>query len=166
MGVQLVMLDCGLVIDLDGQAGEDLTNMVRAFLTRPAEEVAEMLIVLSERVGGRPEDVWNPDGFVRGIAELIRRGLDCRFTLSKLNAGALMGQSLILGRRHRVRFDARFVNLMVAMCVVQCVAMRLNGDGDILNRMRPYVFSAAVGGLTGLQTRVPPVAAECRTILR
>ena len=29
------------------------------------------------------------------------------------------GRSLLLGRRHRVRFDARFVNLMVAMTVLQ-----------------------------------------------
>lgn len=164
--VQLAMLDCGLVIDLGGQAGEDLTRMVKAFLSRPAEEVAEMLIELSERVGGRPEDVWNPDGFVRGIAELIRRGLDTRFALSKLNAGALMGQSLILGRRHRVRFDARFVNLMVAMCVVQGVAMRLNADGDLLNRMRPYVFSAAVGNLVSGSLRSRAGGEGSRTVFR
>ena len=76
----------------------------------------------------------------------------------KLPHGMLL---LRLGRKHGVRFDARFVNLMVAMVVVQegarcglplqCfarnlrsrmlkskmvqgVSLRLNGDGDIMSR--------------------------------
>lgn len=145
--VQIVVLDCGLVIDLTGQPGEDLSMMVKAFLTRPEEEVAGMLIQLSERVGGRAEDVVDPSGFITGIANLIREGKTVKYQLSKLNAGALMGRSMLLGRRHRVRFDARFVNLMVAMVVLQGVAMRLCGDGDIVVRMMPYVLGAAVTNL-------------------
>ncbi|CAK9029678.1 unnamed protein product [Durusdinium trenchii] len=144
LGVQLVLLDCGLVIDLDGDAGDDLSMMVKAFLTKSEEEVASLLIKLSERVGGKAEDVLDPEGFVQGIASLIRSGKSVGFRLSKLNAGSLMGQSLLLGRKHCVRFDARFVNLMVAMVVVQGVALRLNGDGDIMTRMRPFLFGAAV----------------------
>jgi len=147
--VQLVMLDCGLTIELSGQAGEDLSMMVKAFLTKSEEEVAELLITLSERVGGRIQDVVDPEGFVQGIASLIRTGKSVSMRLSKLNAGGLMGQSLLLGRKHCVRFDARFVNLMVAMVVVQGVALRLNGDGDIMERMKPILFSAAVSKLAG-----------------
>ncbi|CAE7355188.1 unnamed protein product [Symbiodinium sp. CCMP2592] len=146
--VQLVLLDCGLVIDLSGQAGEDLSAMLKAFLTKSEEDVARLLISLSERVGGKPEDVVQPEVFVNGIASLIRSGKGVGFRLSKLNAGSLMGQSLLLGRKHGVRFDARFVNLMVAMIVVQGVSLRLNGDGDIMSRMRPFLFGAAVSHLT------------------
>ncbi|CAE8612666.1 unnamed protein product, partial [Polarella glacialis] len=117
--VQLVLLDCGLVIDLTGEAGDDLSMMVKALLTKREEEVGRLLITLSQRVGGRIEDVVDPEGFVQGIAKLIRDGRGVNFRLAKLNAGALMGRSLLLGRRHCVRFDARFVNLMVAMVVVQ-----------------------------------------------
>jgi len=152
--VQLVLLDCGLVIDLGGQAGEDLSMMVKAFFTRSEEEVAGLLIELSRRVGGRPEDVVDPQGFIDGIAALIRQGNAAKFTLSKLNAGALMGRSLLLGRSHRVRFDARFVNLMVAMVVVQGVAMRLHGEGDILGRMMPYVLGTAVSALRGKKASI------------
>ncbi|CAE7272480.1 GBA [Symbiodinium pilosum] len=147
--VQLVLLDCGLVIDLSGEAGEDLSAMLKAFLTKSEEEVARLLITLSERVGGKPEDVVEPEGFVQGIADLIRAGKGVGFRLSKLNAGSLMGQSLLLGRKHGVRFDARFVNLMVAMVVVQGVSLRLNGDGDIMSRMCPFLFGAAVSHVTG-----------------
>ncbi|CAE7336646.1 unnamed protein product [Symbiodinium natans] len=146
--VQLVLLDCGLVLDLSGEAGEDLSAMLKAFLTKSEEEVARLLITLSERVGGKPEDVVEPEGFVQGIANLIRSGKGVGFRLSKLNAGSLMGKSLLLGRKHGVRFDARFVNLMVAMVVVQGVSLRLNGDGDIMSRMRPFLFGAAVSQLT------------------
>merc|ERR1712039_91149 len=97
---------------------------------------------------------YDEEGFVLGIAGLIREARQCAFKLSKLNAGALMGRSLLLGRRHRVRFDARFVNLMVAMVVVQGVSMRLNGDGDILGRMMPYVLGTAVSALRGKKTKV------------
>mmetsp|Transcript_77346 Transcript_77346/g.202991 ORF Transcript_77346/g.202991 Transcript_77346/m.202991 type:complete len:532 (-) Transcript_77346:6-1601(-) len=137
---RLVLLDCGLAVDLGGDAGEDLAMMVKAFLTQSEEEVAALLMRLGERVGGRLEDVWEPDGFVKGIAELIREAKGCGFRLGKLNAGALMGRSLLLGRRHRVRFDARFVNLMVAMTVLQGVAMSLHPEGDFLSRMTPYLF--------------------------
>jgi len=145
--MQLVLLDCGLVIDLRGDAGEDLSMMVKAFLTKSEEEVASLLIQLSERVGGKVEDVLDPDGFVKGIADLIRSGKSVGFRLSKLNAGSLMGQSLLLGRKHSVRFDARFVNLMAAMVVVQGVALHLNGDGDLFTRMYSFVFEAAVSQL-------------------
>jgi len=141
---RLVLIDCGLAVDLGGDAGEDLAMMVKAMLTESEEQVARLLMSLGERVGGRMEDVWDPDGFVTGIAELIREAKGSAFRLSKLNAGALMGRSLLLGRRHRVRFDARFVNLMVAMTVLQGVAMSLNPDGDFLSRMTPYLFGRAV----------------------
>merc|ERR1711879_737636 len=118
------------MVDLSGQAGEDLCMMARAFFKQTEEQVAQHLIQLSNRVGGRPEDVRDTDGFVRGIAELIRIAKGSAFKLSKLNAGALLGQSLLLGRRHRVRFDARFVNLAVSMLVIQGVAMQLNANGD------------------------------------
>lgn len=147
--VQLVLLDCGLVIDLSGQAGEDLSMMVKAFLTKTEEEVAALLIQLSSRVGGRPEDVVDREGFIRGIANLIREGNSVKYQLSKLNAGVLMGRSLLLGRQHRVRFDARFVNLMVAMVVLQGVAMRLHGEGDVVGRMMPFVLGAAVSEALG-----------------
>eukprot|EP00927_Polykrikos_kofoidii_P065490 TRINITY_DN61241_c0_g1_i1.p1 TRINITY_DN61241_c0_g1~~TRINITY_DN61241_c0_g1_i1.p1 ORF type:complete len:583 (-),score=101.02 TRINITY_DN61241_c0_g1_i1:264-2012(-) len=151
--VQLVFLDCGLVLDLSGAAGEDLTKMVRAFLTKTPEEVARLLIPLSERVGGRPEDVIDADGFVRGIASLIREAAECNFCLSKLNVGPLVGKSLLLGRRHRVRFDARFVNLAVAAVVMQGVVMGLHRDGDMLSRVRYHLLGAAAkqlgAGLAG-----------------
>jgi len=144
--VKLVLIDCGLAVDLSGDAGADLSMMVKAFLTQSPEDVARKLMKLSERVGGRPEDVYDPEGFVKGIAALIVEANECAFKLSKLNAGALMGRSLFLGRKHRVRFDARFVNLMVAMMVLQGVAMSLNPDGDFLTRMHPFVLKAAVKG--------------------
>lgn len=150
--VQLVLLDCGLVIDLNGDVGDDLSMMVKAFFAKTPEETAALLITLSERVGGKTEDVVEPQEFVRGIAGLIRTGRGVGFRLSRLNAGELMGKSMLLGRRHCVRFDARFVNLMVAMVVLQGVALQLKGDGDILSPMMPHVFGVAIGagGLGGI----------------
>jgi len=143
-GVQLVLLDCGLAINLQGDAGKDLTKMVKAILTQDENDIGHLLIDLGERVGGRPEDVRDPRGFALGIGALVREARGCTYKLSKLNAAGLMGQSLLLGRKHCVRFDARFVNLAVSMAVLQGVALRLNGDGDFLNRMRPYLFGAAL----------------------
>lgn len=141
---QLVLLDCGLAINLQGNAGKDLTKMVKAILTQDENDIGLLLIELGNRVGGRPEDVRDPEGFARSIGALVREARGCTYKLSKLNAAGLMGQSLLLGRRHCVRFDARFVNLAISMAVLQGVAMRLNGDGDFLSRMRPYLFGAAV----------------------
>jgi len=147
--VQVVLIDCGLAVDLHGQPGEDLSMMVRAFLTQSEEEVARRLIKLSERVGGREEDVIDPDGFVQGIAELIREAKKCTFKFSKLNVCELMGRSLMLGRKHHVRFDARFVSLGVSMIVLQGVGMSLHADGDFVARMAPHVLSAAMTGAIG-----------------
>merc|ERR1712039_917726 len=36
-GVRLVLIDCGLAVDLSGDAGDDLSMMVKAFLTQPEE---------------------------------------------------------------------------------------------------------------------------------
>lgn len=143
-GVQLVFLDCGLTIDLRGQAGDDLAAMVKVLLTGTEAQVGRSLIDLGVRAGGRREDVRDPDGFAEGIAELIVEAKRSAFRLSRLNAASLLGRSLLLGRRHRVRFDARFVNLVVAMAVLQGVALRLNADGDFLGRMRRYVLGAAM----------------------
>merc|ERR1712232_430509 len=85
-------------------------------------------------------------GFAKGIGDLIKEAKSCGFKLSKLNAGNLMGKSLLLGRKHRVRFDARFVNLMVAAVVVQGVLLQLNANGDFLARLGPYLFGAALSG--------------------
>ena len=52
-----MLLDCGLTIHLEGDAGEDLSMMLKAFLTQSEEEVASLLMKLSERVGGKIEDL-------------------------------------------------------------------------------------------------------------
>lgn len=143
-GVQLVFLDCGLAIDLQGDAGNDLTKLVRTLLTQDENKIGWQLIELAQRVGGRPEDVWDANGFAQGIGVLVKRAKSCNFKLAKMNAAALFGQSFILARRHCVRFDARFVNLVVSMAVLQGVALRLNGDGDFLNRVRPFIFYGMV----------------------
>eukprot|EP00929_Paragymnodinium_shiwhaense_P102726 TRINITY_DN6594_c0_g1_i2.p1 TRINITY_DN6594_c0_g1~~TRINITY_DN6594_c0_g1_i2.p1 ORF type:complete len:575 (-),score=87.52 TRINITY_DN6594_c0_g1_i2:90-1814(-) len=147
--VQLVLIDCGLAIDLRGDAGEDLSMMLRSLLIEEPEDVARLLMKLGERVGGRMEDVIDPEGFVNGIAGLIKEAKGCAFNLDKLNCGALMARSLFLGRYHRVRFDARFVNLMVAMMVLQGVSLRLYPEGDMMAKMRPYLLGAAVSAVTG-----------------
>merc|ERR1711862_995946 len=96
-----------------------LSKMVKALLTESEEEVGRKLMELGVRVGGRMEDIYDPAGFANGIAELIREAKKCAFKLDKLNAAALLTRSLFLGRKHRVRFDARFVNLAVAVMVLQ-----------------------------------------------
>jgi aarF domain-containing kinase len=142
--VHMVLIDCGLAVDLHGEAGEDLSRMVKALLTQKEEDVGRQLMQLSERVGGRLEDIIDPEGFVHGIAGLIKEAKKSSFKLSKLNAGELMGRSLWLGRKHCVRFDVRFVNLGVAAILLQGVALGLNPDGDFVKRMTPFVLKAAV----------------------
>mmetsp|Transcript_51189 Transcript_51189/g.112133 ORF Transcript_51189/g.112133 Transcript_51189/m.112133 type:complete len:621 (-) Transcript_51189:74-1936(-) len=146
---RLVLLDCGLAVDLRGEAGKDLSKVMKALLTKDEAEVGRMLMELALRVGGRMEDVVDPEGFAESIGDLIREAKKTSFRLSKLNAGALMGRSLLLGRRHRVRFDVRFVNLMVAMAIVQGVSLRLHAEGDFMARMRPFLFGAAIAGIAG-----------------
>mmetsp|Transcript_79395 Transcript_79395/g.149870 ORF Transcript_79395/g.149870 Transcript_79395/m.149870 type:complete len:503 (-) Transcript_79395:167-1675(-) len=147
---QIILLDVGLAIDISGEMGEDFKMMVQALLSKPEEEVAEMLMGLAERVGGKKEDVVDPQGFVKGIAALIREAKGYALKLSKFNATELMVKSLLLGRKHCVRFDARFVNLLVSMVVIQGVALNLNPDGDLLTRMSPYLFGAALSEVTKL----------------
>eukprot|EP00450_Noctiluca_scintillans_P038662 CAMPEP_0194477332 /NCGR_PEP_ID=MMETSP0253-20130528/1098_1 /TAXON_ID=2966 /ORGANISM="Noctiluca scintillans" /LENGTH=455 /DNA_ID=CAMNT_0039316295 /DNA_START=322 /DNA_END=1691 /DNA_ORIENTATION=+ len=147
--VRLVLLDCGLAVDLRGEAGKDLSMMVEALMTKEEEEVGRLLMTLTERVGSHMDEIHDQDGFMRGIAELIRTAKSCKFKLSRLNAGGLMAQSLLLGRKHCVRFDTRFVNLMVAMIVLQGVALQLHSEGDFMGRIRPFVLGATVRSVNG-----------------
>jgi predicted unusual protein kinase regulating ubiquinone biosynthesis (AarF/ABC1/UbiB family) len=145
--VRITFLDVGLAIDLKGDVGDDFAMMIRAVLTESPDQVGWNLIKLSERVGGRREDVWDPEGFAKGIGELITEAKGCAMKLSKLNATALFTKSLVLGRRHQVRFDQRFVNLLLSGLVLQGVLLNLNPDGDILSRVAPYFGKAAIVAL-------------------
>jgi predicted unusual protein kinase regulating ubiquinone biosynthesis (AarF/ABC1/UbiB family) len=161
----LVILDCGLAINLDGGIGDDLSRIVRvlrnALVCNTENDVGRELILLSERVGGRLEDVKDPETFAAGIGKLVREAKACAFKVSELNVGSLMGRSLVLGHTHRVRFDSRFVNLAVAAIVLQGVTLQLHPEGDLMSRMNPdhtqtqrlgnFVFDVCLRNLLHLQ---------------
>lgn len=141
-GVRLALVDCGLSIDLRGDAGEDLTAIVKTCLLESEADVGRKLMKLSERVGGKKEEIVNPEGFVESIAQLIREAKAC--PLAELNAASVLTKCMLVGRKHRVRFDARVVNLLLAVVVLQGVVMKLHPEGDLLGRVATNFCTSAL----------------------
>ena len=58
----------------------------------------------------------------------------------QVKVGELFGDFFSILSRHRVRLDSSFVNVMIAVVMVEGLGRGLNPDMDILHTLRKYLI--------------------------
>jgi len=145
---KLVLLDAGLVVQLQPHDKKNFVSLFKAVLDNDGREAARLMI---EHMSSTPNSnqpamqmVVDPEGFQDKMAALVddvhRQGL----LLSKVSVGSLLKQVLQNCYEHHVKLESRFVSIVLSIILAEGLGRQLDPDINIIDRARPFIARAAM----------------------
>jgi aarF domain-containing kinase len=125
---QLVFLDAGLVTRLDARNRRNFLDLFRAVAEFDGFRAGRLM---AERCA-TPEQVLDPDVFALRIQHLVLGVKSQTFALGRVRVGDVLADVLSVARRHHVRLEGDFVNVVLSILVLEGVGRQLDPDLDLL----------------------------------
>ncbi|KAJ2398583.1 hypothetical protein GGI23_003158 [Coemansia sp. RSA 2559] len=131
----LIFLDCGLTTSLDDFNRHNFIDLFAAVCTFDGRKAGELMIdrCLS------PELVESPDVFILRMQDVIMKVRTVSLQLSKLTFSEVFGPVLAAVRTHHVKLAPDFINIIMAMFILEGIGRRLDPDSDILRAALPML---------------------------
>ncbi|KAJ1992694.1 hypothetical protein GGI25_002027 [Coemansia spiralis] len=150
----LIFIDCGLVTSLDDDNRRNFIDLFEAVCTFDGHKAGALMIDRCTT----PELVINPDVFVLRIQDIILQVRKVSFQLSKLTFSEVFGPVMSAVRNHHVKLAPDFINIIMAMFILEGIGRRLDPDSDILRvalpMLRQWLKEDARNELTWQRDRV------------
>ena len=142
---KLALLDLGLVGELDEPHRQGFARLFAAWAQRDGDPMARVIHDMSTRAGG-------PAGDPERVRALPRRDHRVRRALLGPAAGrgpGRAGPAGLLGimRRHRVRVNASFTIVNIAIAVTEGIGKQLDPELDLMVEALPYFLAHPVGNV-------------------
>lgn len=150
--VQLVLLDTGLVTELSRRDFANFTDLFQMLVVRGDGHAAGQLMINRSPVAAQ-RLVVDRAGFCRELGELVRpffgggvpAGASARIiagdaSLQTLRLDVVLQRVFDLARKHRVRIDAAFTNLVMSLLCVEGLGRQLAPEMNL----RPLLAQAAL----------------------
>ncbi|KAJ2017903.1 hypothetical protein IW146_007569 [Coemansia sp. RSA 922] len=131
----LVFLDCGLVTLLDSINRRNFIDLFEAVCTFDGKRAGHLMIDRCLT----PDLVINPDVFVLRIQDIILKVREVSFQLSKLTFSEIFAPVMNAVRLHHVRLAPDFINIIMAMFILEGIGRRLDPESDILRVALPML---------------------------
>lgn len=131
----LVFLDCGLVTALADNGRRNFIDLFEAVCTFDGRRAGQLMINRCQT----PHLVVAPDVFVLRIQDIILKVRQMSFQLSKLTFSEIFNPVMSAVRIHHVRLAPEFINIIMAMFVLEGIGRRLDPDSDILKVALPML---------------------------
>jgi len=135
---KLALLDLGLVGELDEPHRKGFSRLFAAWAQRDGDGMARVIHQLSAGVGEAPD----PERFERlraAIIEFVGRYWGQR--LGEVQVGRVLLDLLVIMRRHRVRVNASFTIVNIAIAVTEGIGKQLDPELDLMQEALPYFLS-------------------------
>ncbi|KAJ1675052.1 hypothetical protein EV182_002030 [Spiromyces aspiralis] len=132
---RLVFLDCGLVTTLNPTDRRNFLDLLEAICTFQGLKAGQLMV---ERCR-TPHMVRDPNVFALRIQDIILNVRDMSLKLSHLSLGNILGRTMAAVRRHHVKLEANFVNVVMATFVLEGIGRRLDPDLDLLKAALPIL---------------------------
>ena len=146
---KLALLDLGLVGELDEPHRKGFARFFAAWAQRDGDAMAHIMYGLSESAG-TPRD---PEAFERYRAAIIEFvGRFWGYRLGQVQVGKVLLDMLGILRRHRVRVNASFTIVNIAIAVTEGIGKQLDPELDLMSEALPYFLAhpvEATGGTGG-----------------
>ncbi|KAJ1817335.1 hypothetical protein GGH91_001815 [Coemansia sp. RSA 2671] len=131
----LVFLDCGLVTLLDSTNRRNFIDLFESVCTFDGKRAGHLMIDRCLT----PELVINPDVFVLRIQDIILKVRQVSFQLSKLTFSEIFAPVMNAVRLHHVKLAPDFINIIMAMFILEGIGRRLDPESDILRVALPML---------------------------
>ncbi|PIA17230.1 hypothetical protein COEREDRAFT_101674 [Coemansia reversa NRRL 1564] len=124
----LCFLDCGLVTALDSINRRNFIDLFESVCTFDGGRAGRLMIDRCLT----PEQVVDPEIFVLRIQDIILNVRRVSLQLSKLTFSEVFVPVMRAVRIHHVRLAPDFINIIVAMFILEGIGRRLDPDSDVL----------------------------------
>ncbi|KAI7830817.1 ABC1 family-domain-containing protein [Kickxella alabastrina] len=131
----LGFLDCGLVTSLDADNRRNFIDLFEAVCTFNGTRAGTLMIDRCLT----PDQVVDKDVFVLRIQDIILKVRQVSFQLSKLTFTEIFSPVMDAVRMHHVRLAPDFINIIMAMFILEGIGRRLDPDSDILRVALPML---------------------------
>jgi ubiquinone biosynthesis protein len=138
---KLALLDLGLVGELDEPHRKGFSRLFAAWAQRDGDGMARVIHQLSS--GG--DQAADPERFERlraAIIEFVGRYWGQR--LGDVQVGRVLLDLLAIMRRHRVRVNASFTIVNIAIAVTEGIGKQLDPELDLMQEALPYFLAHPV----------------------
>ncbi|KAJ2451587.1 hypothetical protein EV183_003517 [Coemansia sp. RSA 2336] len=131
----LIFLDCGLVTSLDNLNRRNFIDLFESVCTFDGNRAGNLMIDRCLT----PELVINPKVFVLRIQDIILRVRKVSLQLSKLTFSEVFEPVMRAVRIHHVRLAPDFINIIMAMFILEGIGRRLDPESDVLRVALPML---------------------------
>ncbi len=80
-------------------------------------------------------------GFVREMGDLVLRARGQQLRLSRVDVSALLTDVFGVLRRHRVKLEANYASVILAIMVLEGLGRTLDPDLDLIRKAAPYLLN-------------------------
>jgi len=131
---KLCVLDTGVVGSLSEGDRFNLIHTFRAVVVGDSNKVAELFL---ERSYHECKDV---DAFKKELAAIVDEARGTQLSLDRIDACQLLQNVFSTLMRHKVRLDANFSSVVIAIAIVEGLGRSLDPQLDLVRRAMPYLL--------------------------
>ncbi|PHH91290.1 hypothetical protein CDD83_1055 [Cordyceps sp. RAO-2017] len=132
---QLVFIDTGLVTELSATNRENFLALFRAVAEFDGYKAGHLMC---ERCR-QPEAVLDEEVFALKMQHLVLSVKSRTLALGNVRIGDVLQQVLAMVRRHHVRLEGDFVNVVISILLLEGIGRSLNPDVDLLSSSLPIL---------------------------
>jgi ubiquinone biosynthesis protein len=135
---KIALLDLGLVGELDDTHRRHFGRFFAAWAQRDGDTMAHLMYQMS----ADPSAIPDPVAFERyraGIIEFVGRYWGQR--MGDVQVGKVLLDLLVLVRRHRIRLNATFTIVNIAIAVTEGIGKQLDPELDLMAEALPYFLT-------------------------
>jgi aarF domain-containing kinase len=132
---QLVFLDTGLVTELNATNRRNFLDLFRAVAEFDGYRAGQLMC---ERCR-QPDAVLDGDVFALKMQHLVLSVKSRTLALGNVRIGDILQDVLAMVRRHHVRLEGDFVNVVISILLLEGIGRSLNPDVDLLSSSLPIL---------------------------
>ncbi|XP_075712013.1 putative aarF domain-containing protein kinase 2 [Rhinoderma darwinii] len=136
--LRLVLLDAGIVAELQEKDLENFRSVFTAVVLGQGETVAELILHHA-----RANQCIDVESFKSQMAELVNEARKNTVSLGKLQVVALLSQVFRLLMTHKVKLESNFASIVFAILVLEGLGRSLDPEIDILEAAKPLLLKSA-----------------------
>ncbi|CEL02426.1 Putative Mitochondrion protein [Aspergillus calidoustus] len=132
---QLIFIDTGLVTELNETNRRNFLDLFRAVAEFDGHRAGELMV---ERCR-QPEEVIDPDIFALRMQHLVLGVKSRTFALGNIKIGDVLGEVLSMVRRHHVRLEGDFVNVVISILLLEGIGRSMDPNLDLFKSALPIL---------------------------
>ncbi|KOS20067.1 ABC1 family protein [Escovopsis weberi] len=139
---QLILVDTGLVTELSATNRANFLALFRAIAEFDGYKAGRLMC----RRCRQPDAVVDEDVFALRMQHLVLGVKSRTLALGNIRIGDLLQQVLFMVRRHHVRLEGDFVNVVISILLLEGIGRKLNPDLDLLSSALPILRQLSARG--------------------